>query len=84
MLGGHVRDHEPHQPFARLDQPGVAYLRPVCRNGMRHDLTSGQLEDEICETDSLAKAQQKPADAERLGRGPRGCGMSLPIPFFRN
>ncbi|TDW61571.1 hypothetical protein EDF57_109129 [Novosphingobium sp. PhB55] len=57
---------------------------PHSRDGMRHDLTPGRLEDEICETDSLAKAQQKAADADRLRRRPPGRGMSLPIPFFRN
>ncbi|WP_132270602.1 hypothetical protein [Novosphingobium sp. PhB57] len=54
------------------------------RDGMRHDLASRGLEDEICETDSLAKAQQKAADADRLRRRSAGRVTSLPIPFFRN
>lgn len=50
----------------------------------RHVEKSGRLKDEICETDSLAKGQQKAADADRLRRRPAGSGVSLPIPFFRN
>lgn len=54
------------------------------RKSHGHDERSGGLQDGVCETDSLAKAQQKAADADRLRRRPAGSGVSLPIPFFRN